>query len=38
MDFRLLQESALSQAADLWDYCFEKKGTPFYEWYFREYA
>ena len=29
MDFRLLQESALSQAADLWDYCFEKKGTPF---------
>ena len=38
MDFRLLQESALSQAVDLWDYCFEKKGTPFYEWYFREYA
>ena len=24
--------------ADLWDYCFEKKGTPFYEWYFKEYA
>jgi hypothetical protein len=38
MDFRLLQPQALPQAADLWDYCFEKKGTPFYEWYFREYA
>ena len=38
MDFRLLQEDTLPQAASLWDYCFEKKGTPFYEWYFREYA
>lgn len=38
MDFRLLQEQALPQAADLWDYCFEKKGTPFFEWYFKEYA
>ncbi len=38
MDFRLLQTQALPQAADLWDYCFEKKGTPFYEWYFKEYA
>mgnify|MGYP000408746851 CR=1 FL=1 len=38
MDFRLLQQDTLSQAADLWDYCFEKKGTPFYEWYFGEYA
>lgn len=38
MDFRLLQQDTLSQAADLWDYCFEKKGTPFYEWYFKEYA
>lgn len=38
MDFRLLQQDTLSQAADLWDYCFEKKETPFYEWYFKEYA
>ena len=29
MDFRLLQESALSQAADLWDYCFEKREPLF---------
>jgi predicted acetyltransferase len=38
MDFRLLKEETLPQAADLWDECFEKKGTPFYEWYFSHYC
>lgn len=38
MDFRLLNANLLPQAADLWDYCFEKKGDPFYEWYFAEYC
>ena len=34
MDFRLINEKTLPQVAALWDECFEKKGTPFYEWYF----
>ena len=38
MDFRLLNAQLLPQAADLWDYCFEKKGDPFFEWYFKEYC
>ena len=38
MDFRLINEKTLPQVAALWDECFEKKGTPFYEWYFSEYA
>ncbi len=38
MDFRFLNADSLPQAADLWDYCFEKKGDPFYEWYFGEYC
>lgn len=38
MDFRLLNANLLPQAADLWDYCFEKNGDPFYEWYFNEYC
>ena len=23
---------------ELWDYCFEKKEDPFFQWYFREYC
>ena len=38
MDFRMLNAKLLPQAANLWDYCFEKKGDPFYEWYFSEYC
>ena len=38
MDFRLLNSAFLPQAAELWDYCFEKKGDPFYERYFSEYC
>ena len=38
MDFRLMNEQTLPQAADLWDECFEKKDTPFHQWYFSEYC
>jgi predicted acetyltransferase len=38
MDFRLLNKETLPQAMDLWDYCFEKKDTPFFQWYFSEYC
>lgn len=29
MDFRLLNSAFLPQAAELWDYCFEKRATSF---------
>lgn len=38
MDFRLINEQTLPQAADLWDECFEKKDTPFHQWYFSRYC
>ena len=38
MDYRLLNQETLPQAMELWDACFEKKGTPFYEWYFSSYC
>ena len=38
MDFRLINEQTLPQAADLWDECFEKKDTPFHQWYFSQYC
>lgn len=38
MDFRLINEETLPQAADLWDECFEKKDTPFHQWYFKDYC
>lgn len=36
--FQAFKLCFLPQAAELWDYCFEKKGDPFYEWYFSEYC
>ena len=38
MEFRIAGEQDLPQIMDLWDYCFEKKGDPFFQWYFREYC
>lgn len=35
---RLINKDALPQVEELWSRCFEKRGTPFFEWYFREYA
>ena len=38
MDFRLINEQTIEQVKDLWDYCFEKADTPFFQWYFQEYT
>ena len=38
MDIRLLTSKEFPHAQDLWDYCFEKKGSPFFEWYFSKYC
>ncbi len=38
MDCRLINENTLPQVAELWDYCFEKKDTEFYKWYFHDYC
>jgi len=38
MEFKVLETKHLPQVEELWDYCFEKRGTPFFEYYFSEYA
>lgn len=38
MIYRVVSEDRMSQAADLWDYCFEKKDAPFFQYYFSEYC
>ena len=38
MDFRLINKQSLDQVKSLWDYCFEKADTSFFQWYFQEYA
>ena len=38
MQVRLLNNTDLIQAQHLWDYSFEKKDTPFFQWYFNEYV
>ncbi len=38
MEFRLLDESWRPAVMALWDYCFEKRGDPFFEWYFSRYC
>ncbi|MBQ8418589.1 MAG: GNAT family N-acetyltransferase [Phascolarctobacterium sp.] len=38
MTFRVVNEARMNQVMDLWDYCFEKKDDPFYQWYFSEYC
>ncbi len=38
MTYRVVNEARMPQVMDLWDYCFEKKGDPFYQWYFSEYC
>ena len=37
MNYKLVTEAELPQVMELWDYCFEKKEDPFFQWYFREY-
>lgn len=38
MIFRVVNESRMNQVRDLWDYCFEKKEEPFFQYYFNEYC
>lgn len=38
MIFRVVTEAQLEQVKDLWDYCFEKKDDPFFQYYFNEYC
>ena len=38
MNYRMVTEAELPQVMALWDYCFEKKEDPFFQWYFREYC
>ena len=38
MDCRIVSTNDLSQVMALWDYCFEKKDDPFFQWYFQEYC
>ncbi len=38
MIFRVVNEERMNQVADLWDYCFEKKDDPFFQYYFSEYC
>ena len=38
MNYRIVTETELPQVMALWDYCFEKKEDPFFQWYFQEYC
>lgn len=38
MDFRIINNETLPKIMELWDYCFEKNDTPFFQWYFNEYC
>lgn len=38
MIFRMVNEQRLPQVMDLWDYSFEKKEDPFFQWYFTEFC
>ncbi len=38
MDFHLISEKNIAQVESLWDYCFEKKDSYFFKWYFKEYC
>lgn len=38
MEYKMVTPANLPQVMALWDYCFEKADTPFFEWYFSEYC
>lgn len=38
MEFHLINEKNIAQVETLWDYCFEKKESFFFQWYFKEYC
>ena len=34
MTYRLLSQNDSAEVQELWDYCFEKKDSSFFKWYF----
>lgn len=38
MIYRMVNEERMPQVEDLWDYCFEHKDEPFFQYYFNEYC
>ena len=38
MIYRVVNEERMPQVAELWDYCFEKRQEPFFQYYFGEYV
>ena len=38
MIYRVVNEERMPQVAELWDYCFEKRQEPFFQYYFQEYC
>ncbi|MDY4920996.1 MAG: GNAT family N-acetyltransferase [Phascolarctobacterium sp.] len=38
MIYRVVNEERMDQVRELWDYCFEKQDTPFFQYYFNEYC
>lgn len=38
MIYRLVNAERMEQVKELWDYCFEKREEPFFQYYFNEYC
>ena len=38
MEFHLINEKNIKKVESLWDYCFEKKDSFFFKWYFSKYC
>lgn len=38
MEFHLINEKNIKKIESLWDYCFEKKDSFFFRWYFEKYC
>ena len=38
MIYRVVNAERMSQVAELWDYCFEKRQEPFFQYYLNEYV
>lgn len=38
MIFKMINEQRIAQVMQLWDYSFEKKDDPFYQWYFSKFC
>ncbi len=38
MNHKMITTENINQVMELWDYCFEKKDSPFFKWYFENYC